>query len=184
MDFVRVWHADTCTMGLGTSYVVMKHGKWETWRYRVAFISFKRYPKKEIFYLKFLKLTILILARIYMIPRWYTFNRSLPCDSIRFYERVGSGIVEELIFCNHQWKCFICPGFTCRWCVFSVSGGRTNQYQYSASKDFDWWFWLIFSQLKTRMSKWRNLKAGILQPGITKIKHRTDKGWFTPTTQA
>ena len=121
MDFVRVWHADTCTMGLGTSYVVMKHGKWETWRYRVAFISFKRYPKKEIFYLKFLKLTILILARIYMIPRWYTFNRSLPCDSIRFFERVGSGIVEELIFCNHQWKCFICPGFTCRWCGCSAS---------------------------------------------------------------
>ena len=27
-------------------------------------------------------------------------------------------------------------------------------------------------------------KSGILKHGITKIKHRTDKGWFTRTTQA
>ena len=34
------------------------------------------------------------------------------------------------------------------------------------------------------MPKYWKLKAGILNPGITKIKHRTDKGWFTRTTQA
>ena len=34
------------------------------------------------------------------------------------------------------------------------------------------------------MPKCRKSKAGILKPGITKIKHHTDKGWFTRTTQA
>ena len=35
--------------------------------------------------------------------------------------------------------------------------------------------------LKVRMPE---LQARILKPGITKIKHRTDKGWFTRTMQA
>ena len=34
------------------------------------------------------------------------------------------------------------------------------------------------------MLECRKLKAGILKPRINKIKHRTDKGRFTRTTQA
>ena len=43
-------------------------------------------------------------------------------------------------------------------------------------------FWRVLPN--ARIQKYRKLKAGILKPGITKIKHRTDKGWFTRTTQA
>ena len=35
--------------------------------------------------------------------------------------------------------------------------------------------------LKAGIPECRILKGGILKPGITKIKHRTDKAWFTPT---
>ena len=38
--------------------------------------------------------------------------------------------------------------------------------------------------LKAGMPEFLKLKAGILKPGITKIKHRTNKGLFTRTTEA
>ena len=38
--------------------------------------------------------------------------------------------------------------------------------------------------LKAGITESQKLKAGILKLGVTKTKHRTDKGWFTRTTQA